>query len=183
MKAQIVPRRPAGSPNLQVALAWHIITTPTGEIVWHNGGTGGYRTIMAFDPKAGVGVVVLSNTSTQAGVDDIGLHILAGTPLVAPRAEHHEIAVDPASLKGVVGRYQLTPQAVVEMTLEGGQLYVQITGQPRFPVFMEAPHRGFLKVVEATIDFEVDANGRATALTLHQNGRDTRVLRVEEAPK
>ena len=183
MKAQIVPRRPAGSPNLQVALAWHIITTPAGEIVWHNGGTGGYRTMMAFDPKAGVGVVVLSNTSTQAGVDDIALHLIAGTPLTPPRVEHHEIAVDPAALKGVVGRYQLTPQAVVEMTLEGGQLYTQITGQPRFPVFMEAPHRGFLKVVEATIDFEVDASGRATAVVIHQNGRDTRAPRIEEAPK
>ena len=139
--------------------------------------------MMAFDPKAGVGVVVLSNTSTQAGVDDIALHLIAGTPLLPPRVEHHEIAVDPAALKGVVGRYQLTPQAVVEMTLEGGQLYTQITGQPRFPVFMEAPHRGFLKVVEATIDFEVDASGRATAVVIHQNGRDTRAPRIEEAPK
>jgi D-alanyl-D-alanine-carboxypeptidase/D-alanyl-D-alanine-endopeptidase len=182
MKAQIAPRRPAGSPNLQVALGWHVITSPAGEIVWHNGGTGGYRTMMAFDPKAGVGVVVLSNTSTQAGVDDIALHLLVGAPLMAPPVQHQEIAVDPAALKGLVGRYQIAPQVAVEMSLEGGQFYTQMTGQQRIPVYMEAPHRAFLKVVEATIDFDVDASGRATALTIHQNGRDVRASRIEEAP-
>lgn len=45
---------------------------------------------------------------------------------------------------------------------------------------MEAPRRAFLKVVEATIDFDVDANGRATALVIHQNGRDIRGTRIEE---
>ena len=128
-----------------------------------------------------MGVVVLSNTSNAAAVDDIALHLVAGAPLMTPPVQHHEIAVDPAALKGLTGRYQLTPQAVVEMTLEGGQLYTQITGQPRLPVFMETPHRGFLKVVEATLDFDVDANGRATALVIHQNGRDTRAPRIAEA--
>ena len=37
------------------------------EIVWHNGGTGGYRTFIGFDPQSRIGVVVLSNTSTTAG--------------------------------------------------------------------------------------------------------------------
>lgn len=134
MKAQIVPRRPAGSPNLQVALGWHIIASPVGPIVWHNGGTGGYRTMMAFDPKAGAGVVVLSNTSTQAGVDDIALHLIAGGPLATPPVQHHEVAVDPAALEGLVGRYQLAPEVAVEMTLEGAQLYTQMTGQQRIPV-------------------------------------------------
>jgi CubicO group peptidase (beta-lactamase class C family) len=161
-----------------VALGWHVITSPDRSVVWHNGATGGYRTMMAFDSKAGVGVVVLSNTANQTGVDDIALHLIAGVPLVSPRAEHHEITVDPAALKGFVGRYQVAPQAVAEMMLDGGQLYTQLTGQPRFPVFMEAPHRGFLKVVEATIDFDVDAKGQATAITIHQNGRDTRAPRI-----
>jgi D-alanyl-D-alanine-carboxypeptidase/D-alanyl-D-alanine-endopeptidase len=69
-------RRPTGAPGMDVALAWHISTSPLGEVIWHNGGTGGYRTFIGFDPKAGVGVVVLSNVENQAGPDDIGFHIL-----------------------------------------------------------------------------------------------------------
>jgi CubicO group peptidase (beta-lactamase class C family) len=77
MAATVATRRPTGRPGVEVALGWHITTTPSGkEIVWHNGGTGGYRTFAGYDRKAGVGVVALSNTSTPTGVDDIGMHLL-----------------------------------------------------------------------------------------------------------
>ncbi len=77
MAAMLRVRAPTGRPGLDIALGWHVLTTPSGrEIVWHNGGTGGYRSFIGFDPKAGTGVVVLSNMFTTAGVDDIGRHLL-----------------------------------------------------------------------------------------------------------
>jgi CubicO group peptidase (beta-lactamase class C family) len=77
MASMLRTRRPTGVAGLDVALGWHILTTPSGrEIVWHNGGTGGYRSFVGFDPKARTGVVALSNMSTMTGVDDIGRHLL-----------------------------------------------------------------------------------------------------------
>jgi hypothetical protein len=33
-----------------MGLAWHRLTTPAGNtLVWHNGGTGGYRTFAGYD--------------------------------------------------------------------------------------------------------------------------------------
>jgi CubicO group peptidase (beta-lactamase class C family) len=32
-------------------------------MIWHNGGTGGYRSFLALLPETGIGVVVLSNSS------------------------------------------------------------------------------------------------------------------------
>src|SRR5439155_9675932 len=61
MAAMLKERRPTGQPGLEVALGWHIFTTGGKEIIWHNGGTGGYPSFMGFDPKARVGVVVVSN--------------------------------------------------------------------------------------------------------------------------
>ena len=86
---------------MEIALGWHIFKTPGGDIIWHNGGTGGYRTFMGYNPRTRVGVVVLSNTSTPAGVDDIGRHLLdASSPLIQnfppPPASHVEVKVDPA---------------------------------------------------------------------------------------
>ncbi len=53
------------------------VLEPAGrDVVWHNGGTGGYRSFIGFDPKTRVGVVVLSNAGTNAGVDDIGRHLI-----------------------------------------------------------------------------------------------------------
>jgi D-alanyl-D-alanine-carboxypeptidase/D-alanyl-D-alanine-endopeptidase len=180
MAAMIPPRRPTGTPNLEIALAWHISTRDGHEIIWHNGGTGGYRSWIGFDPKSRTGVVVLSNTSTNAGVDDIGLHLLdPAVPLLQPAKERQEVKVDAAVLEKYVGRYQLAPNFIITVTREGDQLYAQATGQPRFEIFAESPREFFLKVVDAQITFVVDASGRATGLVLHQNGGNAPGNRIE----
>jgi hypothetical protein len=53
------------------------------EIVWHNGGTAGYRTFLGLDKARQRAVVVLA---TANGADDIGRHILDPTlPLAGAR--------------------------------------------------------------------------------------------------
>ena len=179
MASMLSVRRPAG-PTGQIALAWIIARSSSDEIVWHNGGTAGYRSFIGFDPKARVGVVVLSNTFTDGGVDDIGMHLLnPQAPLAAAPKEHHEISLDAKTLDGYVGQYQLAPNFVLTITREGDGLFAQATGQPKFQIFPEGPRDFFLKVVDAQITFEADANGRATSLTLHQNGASTPGKRVE----
>jgi CubicO group peptidase (beta-lactamase class C family) len=69
-------RRSTGNPNCMVAIGWHILARHGREIAWHNGGTGGFRSFMGYDQTRGLGVVVLSNTGTAAGVDDIALRLL-----------------------------------------------------------------------------------------------------------
>jgi len=88
MARMLTVRKSAGSPALDIALGWHIFTTGGHDIIWHNGGTGGYRTFIGFDPKARVGVVVLSNTSTTVGVDDIGRHLLDSAVPLVPANSH-----------------------------------------------------------------------------------------------
>jgi CubicO group peptidase (beta-lactamase class C family) len=56
------PWRQTGQENEYVGLCW-MREEPTGSrvLLWHNGGTGGYRSYLAFTPATGAGVVVLSN--------------------------------------------------------------------------------------------------------------------------
>lgn len=63
-----------------IGLAWHAVS-PEGEggrrgdpVVWHNGGTGGTRTMLALDLKAKQAVLVLNNSSRT--VDDLGINTL-----------------------------------------------------------------------------------------------------------
>ena len=100
-------------------------------------------------------------------------------PLRQPPKKRKQVSVDPKLYDGYVGRYQLTPEFIITVTREGGHLFIQATGQPRFEVFPETEHDYFLKVVDAQISFDVDGNGRATQLILHQNGRDTAGKRIE----
>ena len=44
-------------------------------IVWHNGGTGGYRTFIGLVPSKQLAVVVMTNSAGE-GADDIGMHLL-----------------------------------------------------------------------------------------------------------
>ena len=110
MAAMLKERRPAGlalgDARMEVGLAWMITTRKDAQIVWHNGGTGGYRSIIAFDSRRRVGVVVLSNAGTPAGVDDIAMHLLdPAVPLIQPPKQHTQIPVDPKIYDAFVGRY------------------------------------------------------------------------------
>ena len=186
MAAMLAVRRPTGTPNLAIALGWHVLTTHGKDLVWHNGGTAGYRTFIGIDRAARVGVVVLSNAGTAAGPDDIGRHLLdTALPLMraqAPPKTRTEVAVDPQRLEKYVGRYQLAPAFLMTVTRDGRRLFVQLTGQPKFEVFGESEKEFFLNVVDAQITFETDAAGKAAALVLHQNGLDQRARRIEGEP-
>ncbi len=67
-------QRPAGTPDLEIALCWHIWKKYSTELIWHNGGTGGYHSFVGFLPASRRAVVVLSNSANS--IDDIGLHWL-----------------------------------------------------------------------------------------------------------
>src|SRR5262249_60669807 len=146
MAAMLAVRRPTGSANLQIALGWHILTTHGKEIVWHNGGTAGYRTFIGFDRAARTGVVVLSNAGTAAGPDDIGRHLLdPESPLLtltAP-AQHAEIKVDPTLYDHYVRRYQPAPSILMAVTREGDHLCAQVSGQAEFGIFPGAGKEWF----------------------------------------
>lgn len=58
--------------RIQVALCWLVLSTPEGgRVVWHNGGTWGFRSFAGFAPDHSSAAVVLSNTARS--VDRIGL--------------------------------------------------------------------------------------------------------------
>ncbi len=66
----------------RVGLAWHISKGKLGDVVWHNGGTGGYRTFAGFVKETQKGVVVFTN-STE-GADDIGFRLLNPDAMLNP---------------------------------------------------------------------------------------------------
>ncbi len=68
------PRHNTDIEDLYIGMGWHIWIKFDKKIIWHNGGTGGYRTFIGLDKGNQKAVVVLSNGSNN--VDDIGLHLL-----------------------------------------------------------------------------------------------------------
>ena len=178
MALQAETRSPTDVPNLSIALGWHKLKVRNGEIIWHNGQTGGYHSFIGFDKKRGVGVVVLANTASD--IDDIGLHVLdRDIPLrkVEPKKVRTAIKLDPKILDSYVGDYELAPTFVISITKDGDRLSLQATGQPKFELFAESETKFFLKVVDAQISFVKDDAGKVTKLILHQNGANQNARR------
>ena len=67
---RLTHRTPAAGPA-SMGLGWH---RAGRQMLWHNGGTGGFRTIAAFRPEEGTAVTVLVNQS--AGADLTALRLL-----------------------------------------------------------------------------------------------------------
>ncbi|HEX2254028.1 MAG TPA: serine hydrolase [Thermoanaerobaculia bacterium] len=110
----------------------------------------------------------------STGPDDTSVKTARPLPQPPRKAE-----VDPAVLDGLVGRYEIHPGFVLEISREGDALYAQATGQPRFQVFPESEQRWFLEVVDAVIEFQRGEDGAADSLVLHQGGQEIPAQRID----
>ncbi|MGV3553981.1 MAG: serine hydrolase [Croceibacterium sp.] len=171
----------------QTALGWMVGHPPTGEIVFHGGGTGGFRSFMVLQPNKNRAVVALTNSAIEPSAEDVALHAIIGLPVAeagpvpeAPpaAAPRQEVALTSGQLDHVAGTYQLTPQIQIVVRREGERLMAQLTGQPPFPIFPESPLSFFWKVVDAQIRF-TEEDGVVTGAVFSQNGQTIEIAKVD----
>ncbi len=164
--------------RLRIGLAWHY--NADGTIIWHNGGTGGYRSFGGFIKDTDKAVIVFTNTVLS--VDEIGVKQLGQTvELKLPTKNEHpeEVEVSEEILKSYVGKYQLTPNFFITVRLDESKLLLQATGQQEFEIFASAENKFFLKVVEASLTFNKNESGVIDSLTLYQAGQAVPGKKIE----
>jgi CubicO group peptidase (beta-lactamase class C family) len=161
----------------RVGLAW--VTTDKG-IVWHNGGTGGYRSFLGFTADRRRGVVILTNTAVD--FDDLGFATLDAD---APLAPAYKATVLPsASLDEYAGTYKLADNLLLKVFRMNDGLYAQATGQGAFRIFPSASNEFFAKVAGISMSFKRNPDGAVGGLVLHQNGdRAAAKLSASELPQ
>ena len=86
--------------------------------------------------------------------------------------EREEVVLSAEKLKEYVGKYELTPSFVIEITTKGEKIYAQATGQQRFEIFPESEDAFYLKAVEARTVFTRGEDGTVKSMTLFQNGQE-----------
>ena len=170
------PRRDIGGGD-RIGLAWMTHHTAQGDVIWHNGETGGYSSFIGFTSDGRRGVAILTNAT--GAPQDLGFAaLLPSAPLPVVRKA---ITMSPAQLDAYVGQYTLAPGVALNVFRRAGQLFAQATGQGAFPLFASAPDAFFARIAPITIDFERAADGKVGALTLHQNGHDSHAPRMDSA--
>ena len=92
-------------------------------------------------------------------------------------AEKEAISLPVEVLQRYVGQYELAPGMVLAVRLKGDGLVVQPGGQEEADLFAESETRFFVKIVDASLEFVLDAAGNAVAIDFKQGDFQTRAPR------
>ncbi len=168
------PLRPLGAEG-NIGLAWMTRHDKAGDVIWHNGMTGGYASFIGFTADGERGVVILTNVAQS--VDDLGFATLLADAPLAPAEK--AIAMSPQQLDKYIGDYQLAPGFVLSVFRSEDQLKAKATGQGAISIFPSATGAFFARVAGIRIDFQRDKNDNVVSLVLHQNGRDTTAKKLD----
>ena len=170
--------RPGPAPAMVQHLGWREIRAGEG-ILFHNGGSAGFRAALAIRPETQTAVVALANAVQD--VDDLAVHgVYSQQPLAkfGPPVVRTEIRVSEDILADYAGVYQIAPTASVEISRDGSQLFLQGPNQPKLELFAEQETLFFLKAIDAQVKFVRNEAGKVTGLELHQNGASRAAQKV-----
>jgi serine-type D-Ala-D-Ala carboxypeptidase/endopeptidase len=115
-----------------MGMNWLLSMVNGRTIAAHEGGTGGFSSLVAFDRAAKRAVVLLSDTAliSVGGLGTIAHHLLdPSVPVGAPRVV---TMADAKLIDALVGRYRLQGGLGMELRRKGNTLTIQADGQPEF---------------------------------------------------
>jgi CubicO group peptidase (beta-lactamase class C family) len=150
----------------------------THKVIKHGGGIEGFNTQVAYYLEGKLVVIVLGNLNGGAPAE-IASKLAAvafGEKVVLP-SERKEITVEPKILLEYAGTYVMSPAFQIVLSVEGGQLMLQATGQSKVQAFAESDSKFFLKVVDAEVEFVRNDKDEVEYLILHQGGQDQKAVR------
>ena len=115
-----------------MAMNWMLPNVGQATIVIHEGGTGGFSSLVAFDPASQRGLVLLSDTAltNTGGLGEVALPLF--DPTVPLRKSRRSLAAPPALLDALAGDYRLQNGMTMTLRHKGDVLTVQVPGQPEF---------------------------------------------------
>ncbi|MEA2188104.1 MAG: serine-type D-Ala-D-Ala carboxypeptidase/endopeptidase [Solirubrobacteraceae bacterium] len=177
--AMAIARSPRHRIDAQTQIGLNWLTQHSGDhdIVWHDGGTGGFSSFIGLDEARETAIVVLSNSSTPEGIDDIGFHLLDKRLALTPPSKHKEIKLPAQVLDRYVGVYDFAGLKVT-ITRSPRGLIAEIPGQGTARLYAESKTEFFLKVIDAQVSFQIDSKGRVTGAVLHQDGQTIPAERI-----
>ena len=181
--------------RLSYGLGWGLYWTPYGRAFFKEGHDEGWRNYTVCFDKSKLGLVIMTNSSNGEGIFKELLETLIRntfTPIEwegytpygqlpprKPLKERKEVVVDPKLLDRYVGRYAEPPNLILTIRREGDHLSIQENDEPQQELFAQSENKFFSKLTDDELSFQVDKQGRATAIVLHVDGKDIPVKRID----
>ncbi len=153
-------------------------------VIEHNGGLDGFLSRLAWFPDQKLAIAVLGNAMPPPP-QVVPAYLLSQVAHAVLRDEISQTAptmdptVDPATFGPFAGRYDYR-SGIMEVTVENGRIFAQLTGQQRYEIFPSGPDAFFFKVVDARMNFVSDPDGKVVAVRHTQNDATFRAARLDD---
>ncbi len=183
------------SIRLSYGLAWGLYWTPYGKVFFKEGHDDGWRNYAVCFDKQKSGLVIMTNSGKGEGIfKEVLETVLKDTftpiewegytpynklPQRPPLKQHKNAIVDGKVLDRYVGRYAVSPDIILTVRREGDHLSVQENEEARQELMPESEIDFYSTSSDDTMTFQVDSQGKVTAMILHVDAKDIPVQRIE----
>lgn len=157
---------------------WHVGTLQGVPVIDHGGGINGFSTYALRLPQQKVFVAVLANADSGGPDPEVLAKKAAALAIGKPFVEHKAITLEARALQAFVGDYETDSDDKRSFTVRDGVLVMQ-RGQGRtHPLKAFAPNGFFIPGSLAQFEFERDAGGKVTHMTMTQDDSVRRSARL-----
>jgi CubicO group peptidase (beta-lactamase class C family) len=181
--------------RLSYGLGWGLYWTPYGKAFFKEGHDVGWRNYTVVFDQSKTGLLIMTNSANgEAMFKELIETLLKNSytpiewegytpydklPPRPPLKVHKQITVDPKLLDRYVGRYGIAPDLILTIRRGGDHLSVQENDEPKQELFAESDRDFFSKVADDVFTFEVNDQGRIASMTLHTDGKDIPLKRID----
>ena len=162
------------SMHLSTGLGWHIANMYDRDVYVMRGDTYGFSSMLAFDKKDKIGIVILTNTMNS---DDMELSfgriyrkIKENTAEYKKQFDKPAVKLNKELLSQYTGAYEVTPDFVMNVSLDGDSIYVQCTGQEKGLIVPVSENTFTAKKYGAEFEFVKSKDTRVDKIVLRQHG-------------
>lgn len=170
-----------GKPS-NYGYGWHVGTLQGVPMIDHDGGINGFRTYALRLPEQKVFAAVLTNADSGTPDPDMLGMKAAALAIGKPFVDYREVTLDPKALQVFEGVYATEAADGRSFTVRDGVLVMQRGKGEARPLKAFSPSGFFIPNTLVRFEFERDANGKATHVTMIQAGDALRTARTGDVP-
>ena len=180
--------------GLSYGLGWGLYFTPHGKAFFKEGHDEGWRNLALVFREHGDGILILTNSSNGEGIFKPLIDALLGPtlfpfdwenytpydqlPPLPKLKEHKPITLTETQLSRLAGKYALSDEVGVTVTVETGHLFLQENGQPKQEYLPESPNDFYSTSSSDECTFSPAGPDSAQVLVIHLEGRDLELKRI-----
>jgi len=181
------------SIHLGYGIGWALYASPYRQAFFKEGHDEGWRHL-ALCFANGSGILIMTNSSNGEGIFKPLIDSIIGRtsfpfgwegytpynllPPLPKLKEHKAVSLTPAQLNRLVGKYALSADAILSVTLEGGHLFMQENDEPKQEYRAESPDDFYSVSSSDECTFKPTGSASAQTLVLHLDGKDLELHRI-----